>query len=544
MTCFQCKKLNQQNKLSCGHSMCHKCLGRLLILNEFRGLDNIPMSIEFKCKCLKGSLELPTAQYITILNTILTDHSKNLDGNSSEINMSDELSTKLYQSIKKKKKLLANNTFEAFTSFINTIETGLMFDFKKEIKETIDKFDVIISAVEASKKMFIEKMNLKMTQLNSMFVIIKMVYFHFYKDYNNLTDMTILNYLSQVSCELSKIKFYPNVNRLETIKEELKSFDTEDHLKCLFLFQSIPDSNSNWKPKKIIPLKSEGLITSLIQLKGEGQIAYCTLNDFNIKVIDIKSNPYSLIYTLSPHKNIIKKIIQVCHDSLVSCCSREIKVWSLRSKESTSQIELNTDFTSSPSTSEFISICDVPCQQIGISLNDGIVKIMSLKDNTITNSYHCEGIPYVLFFNTKSNYLICGSDNGDITCFDIKINQCDKKVSYSIGEYHITSMIEWKGKLLIASSDKDIKLYDIKSNKEMNALKGHTRGVTGMNLFLNKLLITSSFDFDIRLWDLIGMKCTLIVNYNKGWINIIVPLQNGQFATGGMDNSITVWNYE
>ena len=159
-------------------------------------------------------------------------------------------------------------TFEDFTKFLNNLESNLMKLFNEELTKTLKEFDRIVSKMTVIKENFIAKMDLKATKVNSMFVILKMVFMNLYKDYDNISDLKTLKFLSQVKSDFYKIKFTPNIDQLSKISEEIANFEKNEHFTCKFVFSSKPQNVLSWKIKQKFKDINGKFISSLLQLNN------------------------------------------------------------------------------------------------------------------------------------------------------------------------------------------------------------------------------------------------------------------------------------
>lgn len=532
--CNLCKKKCEKNQFTCGHYICDICLGRVLILDEFSGLKNKLNSIEFICTCKKGKKEITIADYIVILNNLLIENTTKPIETVQDTNLSDELTSKLVLSVKKKKKNMRYKTFEDFSKFINTLECNLMKLFNEELKKTLNDFDKIISRLNKAKENFINKMDLKATKLNSMFVILKMVFFNLYKDYDNLTDIKTLKFLSEIKSDFYKIKFTPNVDQLRTISEEVSSFEKNDHFLCKFVFVSKPKNVLSWKTKHSFKDVNSSIISCLIQLQN-GNLASCA-NDDKIKIWDIKKK--IMLFSLSSHTHssnrLIRKIVQIANGTIVSIAQNEIAFWNLKLKEIAHTIKEQKGTI-------LLTLRNIGSNQIIISSNDNSIK-----------GYN--GIAFTCFINISFNSLcysitplknggiIFGLNNGDVIIQDQNNN-----VTYenNIGKCTINNILEWKGKVVISSNENEIKVVDSRDrHSRIDKLKGHTRSIMCMCSFDYKCIVSGSLDGSIRLWDLVKMKCLFVINEHYGWVTNVIKLKEGHLCSSGNDCEVKVFNYE
>lgn len=537
--CNLCKKKGEFNKFSCGHLICNTCLGRVLILDEFNGLKNNLDSIDFTCTCKKGKKEISIADYISILNALLIESTTKFTESSKEPNLSDELVSKLVVSIKKKRKNMRYKTFEDFTKFLNNLESNLMKLFNEELSKTLKEFDRIVSKMTIIKENFIAKMDLKATKVNSMFVILKMVFMNLYKDYDNISDLKTLKFLSQVKSDFYKIKFTPNIEQLTKISEEIANFEKNEHFTCKFVFSSKPQNVLSWKIKQKFKDISGKFISSLLQLNN-GYLATSSA-DNKIKIWDLKKKNFlfSLSHKTPPQNlnRLIRKIIQISNGQLISISQNEIFFWNLKTKENTHTIsELKGTFIT--------NIREIGTNQIMLSTSDCLIKAY----NAIT--YYCI---ISLSFNSvcysitpiKNWGVIYGFSNGDVKVYEQISREASPIYEKNIGSCTISVILEWKGKIVISSNENDIKVTDIKDKRgNIEKLKGHSKSVMSLCNFDHKIIMSGSLDFSVRLWDLNKMKCIFVIKEHNGWITNVIKCRDGQICSCGSDCEIIIYNYE
>jgi hypothetical protein len=197
--------------------------------------------------------------------------------------------------------------FEDFSSYINNVESNLMKLFKSESENTINEFDSLINELKELRYKFISSLDLKMVKINSMFVIIKMVFYLMYKDYNNYNSLNnnLMIYLARLDIEFDKIKFFPNLQDLTEIKNNLKNFEKNLNSNKIFnvdyIFKKYENKTEfDWKLIKKINLNKKtkfNLITSILQLNNNlnklfifDKDSTCAVLEFNEgKVLQIKN---------------------------------------------------------------------------------------------------------------------------------------------------------------------------------------------------------------------------------------------------------------
>ena len=546
MKCYYCRKKYQikeeLNIFSCSHQYCNICLGRILLLNEFSGLKKGEMYINFNCVCNKGNLIKSTADYISLLNNILVNHENDFFEDSLSVNkVNEELISKLIAGVKKKKKNLKYKNFEEFSSYINTVESNLMNLFKEEMNNTLHIFDNLIIKLQKLKQNFIKNIDLKTTKLNSMFVILKMVYYNLYKDFEtpHLSSIRNLKFLSKLNIEFEKIKFSPCINGLYIIEKEIEKFDNEKHFICDFIFSKNDKNIIEWKVKSVIN-QNLGIIPSIIQLNGTGFIASSS-NEGKINIYDYKKK--NKVFTLNyGKKTLVRKIIQLSNSDLLSLILNSIVIWNLKSKEIINVINENEGIS-------ILSVCEISNSgNIIYSNSNKEIKLKNLNNNNtilIIKDYIC----YNISIGRNVN-IILGFENGEILVYSYHdlMNNNHNHI-FSIKDNLINQVIniicEWKGKLIVGTSNPDIKIIDMK-NSLIEKLNGHLKAVTSLFIYDYKTLVSSSIDSSIRMWDLPHQNCIyVIIDYNTNeWILSVIRMSNGQLCASGSTGIIKIWNFE
>ena len=93
--------------------------------------------------------------------------------------------------------------------------------------------------------------------------------------------------------------------------------------------------------------------------------------------------------------------------------------------------------------------------------------------------------------------------------------------------------------------DNLIKIFNIKEDDKVIDLVGHENTVTFLTLSESKkFLLSSSFDFTIRKWDLEQCSCIKVIKYNPGIQNILLPMMDDFLLSVGYDGKVNIWNDE
>jgi WD40 repeat protein len=101
-------------------------------------------------------------------------------------------------------------------------------------------------------------------------------------------------------------------------------------------------------------------------------------------------------------------------------------------------------------------------------------------------------------------------------------------------------------RIVSASKDETIKVWDLDIGLCLKALTGHKHWVTSL-IFIERdnSLVSGSHDKSIKIWEVNDFQCLKTIHVKKG-IRCLLLLPGGYFASGGY-NSIKIWdikNYE
>ncbi len=100
--------------------------------------------------------------------------------------------------------------------------------------------------------------------------------------------------------------------------------------------------------------------------------------------------------------------------------------------------------------------------------------------------------------------------------------------------------------LATASYDETIKLWNLKTGKELQALTGHSRDVECVAISADsKILASGSDDNKIKLWNLQAGKELKTLAGHSGWVRCLAIMPDGKtLVSGSDDKTIALWNLE
>jgi hypothetical protein len=134
--------------------------------------------------------------------------------------------------------------------------------------------------------------------------------------------------------------------------------------------------------------------------------------------------------------------------------------------------------------------------------------------------------------------LISASDDGAIQIWDLKSG---KELQTLKGHQNLVyDILVRKDKLISASCDCTIKIWDLENGKELQTLAGHENGVAKI-LIHGDNLISASYDCTIKIWDIeSGKELQSLKNHERCIKNILV--HGDKLISASDDGVILVWD--
>jgi WD40 repeat protein len=161
-------------------------------------------------------------------------------------------------------------------------------------------------------------------------------------------------------------------------------------------------------------------------------------------------------------------------------------------------------------------------------------KIGRYRSHTIAGS-EVRGI----FKNLLSkDQLIFGLTNGDIQIFDLKSR---KELQTLKGhQSFVTKILVNENQLISISIDGTIKIWDLKKGKELQTIESHYNGITDILVHKDRV-ISASDDFTIKIWDLNDGR---EVDTLAGHLNQItdILLHGNNLISASLDSTIKIWD--
>ncbi len=147
-------------------------------------------------------------------------------------------------------------------------------------------------------------------------------------------------------------------------------------------------------------------------------------------------------------------------------------------------------------------------------------------------------------FSSCGQFVVSGSKDRTIKLWDVKTG---KEIREFTGHKNSVESVSFSpcGQFIVSgSSDRTIKLWDVKTGKEIREFTGHEFSVISVSFsFCGQFIVSGSSDRTIKLWDVKTGKEIQEFTGHKGSVNSVSFSSCGQFiVSGSSDRTIKLWD--
>jgi small GTP-binding protein len=97
-------------------------------------------------------------------------------------------------------------------------------------------------------------------------------------------------------------------------------------------------------------------------------------------------------------------------------------------------------------------------------------------------------------------------------------------------------------RVVSASSDQTLKVWDIKTGKEIKTLKGHTAPVWSVAVLSDDRVVSASWDKTLKVWDIKTGKEIITLKGHTGWVYSVAVLSDDRVVSASPDKTLKVWD--
>lgn len=600
LICNLCKRYCMTNRttFSCNHTICSLCMNRLLIMNEFSGLNNL-REVKIDCNCLYGEYKFPLSE----LNNLLTSGVVVQKEGHCDIHKDDI--AKYYcpicliwlcpQCYNKHTETYSQHQTSSFR--IDEINKCVIHESdtshyckqcKKElcaqcIKDSKHKDHVIYTFndyfAKKTKRRTLRNGYASYTLFETKIDEILNQYRQFHeKEVKEKEDLikSLLDQLAQLAQNYKE--------EMETNKEKICSMlETMKHMYKVYYnnIYSVDQSVYYYKLSKgykkdfndIIFLQDNNEELKTIQ---EMIIKYSSRNHLNYKFI-FNHFSFNSVFVLKGHTEAVLSLAYVKQGSVLASASQDhyVRLWDLDTYNCFAVLEGhsdevytvygNNDLLLSGSRDDRIIQWDLDTKKIKTFSNGHSIHVYSiirLSNGNLASGSRDESIKLWECKNTKitcikalkghentilslielvPGQLVSGSADSKIKIWDLAKSKCIHTIDEHNDSVNCLAKLA-DGNFASCSSDKTIKLFNGLSYKSIYSLTGHTESIYCLIQLSDSRLASGSCDFSIMLWDIYDKTCTQILKGHRNTVFSLIQLRDGRMVSSSGDNTIRIWD--
>jgi WD40 repeat protein/DNA replication protein DnaC len=155
-----------------------------------------------------------------------------------------------------------------------------------------------------------------------------------------------------------------------------------------------------------------------------------------------------------------------------------------------------------------------------------------------------EGSVYSVAISKEAGMIVSGSSDKTIKLWDIKTGRLINTLKGHTGWVYSVAISKEAGMIASGSGDETIKLWDIRTGRLINTLKGHTGSVSSVAISKEAGIIASgSSDETIKLWDInTGRLINTLKGHRGSVLSVAISKDAGMIVSGSLDDTIKLWD--
>jgi WD40 repeat protein len=246
---------------------------------------------------------------------------------------------------------------------------------------------------------------------------------------------------------------------------------------------------------------------------------------------------YNKITTLEGHTNYISSMIELDNGILASAGDNFIRLWD-------SKDDFRCIRTLEGHSKHIYCLLKLEDGRIASASKDSTVKLWNPQNDykCLTLTGHLDAVFSIVLL--KNSMLVSRSEDKTFKVWDIQANKC----ICTSPKYPkpLNNLIGLNDGTILTTNDNNLKIWDYKSTFGTFSLQGHTNIIACVIQLRDEKIVSSSYDFTIRIWDTKKKYiCIKIINCKPNSIvTCLLELENGYLVTGSGDNAINIFNHE
>ena len=241
------------------------------------------------------------------------------------------------------------------------------------------------------------------------------------------------------------------------------------------------------------------------------------------------------IGNLIGHTNVVQGMCTINDNEIASSSSdKSIKIWNILTYECLKTININ----GMPS---FLFHNKTNLNELAFVNYGKVVEVWNLETlQQVKNVNFTKNVWFENYYQLKDGRVFFGNSNGFMV-LDEKTFELSQEVQNLKGEPKLFSELD-DNKIAVGLKNGDIILYDSNLLNQIN-LVGHTKSITGIVLLSDNMILSSSLDTKMKIWNINTLECEETFIMNKYEITNMIQLKEDKVVTL-TEHGLDIWKYE
>lgn len=141
----------------------------------------------------------------------------------------------------------------------------------------------------------------------------------------------------------------------------------------------------------------------------------------------------------------------------------------------------------------------------------------------------------------KDGRVISASDDNTLRVWDAATGQCLQILKGHTDSVTCVAALP-DGHVVSGSRDKTLRVWDSTKGRCLQSMIGHGSTVSCVAVFPDGRVVSGSWDKDLRIWDPNTGQCLQTISVHKDWVCCVKVLPNGRIISGSRGKNILIWD--
>ncbi|GBE90934.1 NACHT domain-containing protein [Nostoc cycadae] len=273
---------------------------------------------------------------------------------------------------------------------------------------------------------------------------------------------------------------------------------------------------------------------NIIAFSPDGKLLASGGHDCTVKLWNIDTG--ECLITLQEHTDQISSIAFSTDGKILASCSidKTVKLWDICSGECLNTVQSHTG--------RILSVAFSPKGQIFADYSEGYLRLWNISNNEQVQIFqvNTEWVLSIAISSDGHMLASCSSDR-TVKIWDVRTGEC---LNILQGHTNAIGSLSFspQAKILVSSSGTSVQIWDTHTGECLKTLQEHTIRILATAFSSNgKLLASGSYDQTARLWNIRTGECLKVLRHNN-WVRSVTFSLDSKILISGSDHIVRLWD--